>query len=909
MEPLNLPQYTTPLVGRKTEIADVGYRLRDPDCRILTLVGSGGIGKTRLAIEAAAQQASIFQDGIIFVALQPVAQVDSIVRTMGSAIGFEFSTGSKPERQLQQYLHKKENLLILDNVEHLLGIADIIADLVATTIQLKLLITSREPLKLQDEWLYHVKGLPFPKQESAKRIETYDAVRLFAEHAGRVQRDFSLDEEQAPIIRICQLVQGMPLGIELAAKWRRRLPSVEIARELQKSLDILQTDLRDVPDRHRSMRAVFDQSWKLLTDDERRVFMSLSVFRGGFRRDAAEQVAGASMAVLMSLVDKSLLRVNRNGRYDIHELQRQYAAERLSESPKLEAAVRDQHSDYYTAFIDRPVNDFLNADNQETLKVLDGETDNFRTAWEWAIARQNVNYLNQALDGLYWYAWKRSWHEEGERAFRQAVAVLRAVEPSDKNLIILGRALTLQAAMDIWLGRAAQAAGRAREAETILRPLDSQPDLAGAVGIQGWAALAQQQWAAAKTLLEESVALYDDPSHNEVKAFALGQLGHIARIQGDYAAGEYWYQEALNLGRQIGDQRTIAESQVHLGILAQWRGHYFQARQLYQAGLEVARAADFAPIVVGALHDLSAVAIILGELDVARGHIEESLSIATEDGKGPGIAWSLIHLAEVLIAQGDLAAAQEQYQAALEIPPGTADRGRYAAVRAGRGRIAWQSGEYAVARRHYKASVAFYREVHDRAGIASNLVSLARIALARGNKSQSSAYLSEALQNAIEDGAPLLLLDVMVGIAGLFTEEGNLVDAVRLAALLAQHPASSAECRRFAEAILNSTKVSLMAARRDTGSGWENPDDLIKLGEQLARQLALPPAQPLVEGLSERELEILRLVGEGKSNREIAQELVLAVGTVKSHLHNILQKLDASNRTQAVARARELHLL
>lgn len=905
----NLPQYTTLLIGRETEIADVGDRLRDPNCRLLTLVGPGGIGKTRLAIEAASEQASTFQDGIFFVALQPVAAADSIVRTIGSAIGLEFSADGKPEFQLQQHLQEKEQLLVLDNVEHLLEGAEIIADLVAATSQLKLLVTSREPLKLQDEWLYHVQGLPFPRQESTSEIETYDAVRLFADHAGRVQRDFSLDEEQGPVIRICQLVQGMPLGIELAAKWRRRLPSVEIARELQKSLDILQTDLRDVPDRHRSMRAVFDHSWKLLTDDERRVFMSLAVFRGGFRRDAAEQVAGASMTVLMSLVDKSMLRVNRNGRFDIHELQRQYAAERLADSPEFEAAVRDRHSAYYTAFIDRPVNDFLNAENQETLQVLDGEIGNFRTAWDWAIARQNVNYLKQALDGLYWYAWKRSWHEEGERAFRQAVAVLRAVEPNKENLIVLGQALTLQAAMDIWLGRAAQAGERARESETILRPLESRRDLAGALAIQGWAALEQQQWKAAKILLEEALPLYDDDSQNEVKAFTLGQLGHIARVEGDSTAGEYWYREALSLGKHIGDQRTIAESQVHLGILAQWQGYYFRARQLYQEGLEVARAAGFATIIIGALHNLGTVAIIVGELDVARGHIEESLSIATEDGKGPGIAWSLIHLAEVMIAQGDHAVAQEQYQAALEIPPGMADRGRYAAVRAGRGRIALQQGDYATARRHHEASLAVYREVCDRSGISGNLVSLARIALAVGNHSQGAEQLSEALKNAIEDGAPLLLLQVMAGIAELFIEKGDLVDAVRLAALVAQHPASSAEFRRFAETLLNSSKVSLVTAKRDTISGREKPDDLIKLGEQLAKQLSSPPAQPLVEGLSERELEILRLVGEGKSNREIAQELFLALGTVKSHLHNILQKLDASNRTQAVARARELHLL
>lgn len=909
MEPLNLPQYTTSLIGRETEIADVGYRLRDPNCRLLTLVGPGGIGKTRLAIEAATVQATVFQDGIFFVPLQSVASIDNIVRTVGRAIGYEFTGGSEPEMQLRQHLSGVDQLLILDSLEHLLAAAGIIADLLTATSQLKLLVTSREPLNLKGEWLYQVEGLPYPELESPDAIESFDAVRLFAEHAGRVQREFSLGDERASVIRICRLMQGMPLGIELAAKWRRRLPSVEIARELKNSLDILQTNLRDIPDRHRSMRAVFDHSWKLLSDAERRALMALSVFQGGFRRDAVEQVAGASLAVLIGLVDKSILKVSRRGRYEIHELQRQYAAERLGTSPELETAIRDEHSAYYTGFMNRPVSDFLSAENEETLSAIDAEVDNIRSAWEWAIARQNVNNLEQTLEGLYWYAWKRSWHEEGERAFREAVAVLRAVEPNDENLVILGRALYFQAAMDIWLGRAARAGERARESVTILRRLESRRDLAGALAIHGWAALEQKKWRVAKTLLEEAVSLFDDTSQNEVKGFALGQLGHIARIEGDYSVGEHWYLEALSLGRQIDDQRTIAESLVHLGKLAQWRGEYFRARQLYQEGLEAARAADFATIIIGALHNLGAVGKIIGELDVARGHLEESLSIATEDGKGPGIAWSLIYLADVMIAQGDHAAAQEHFQAALEIPPGMADRGRYAAVRAGRGRIAWQRGEHAAARRHHEASLALYREVRDRSGVISNLVSLARIALARGDIGQGADCLVESLQSAIDEGASPLVLHVLAGIAELFMEKGNLVDAVRLAALVAQHPASGAESRSFAETILNSPKVSLVAAKRDSVSGREKPADLTKLSEQLAEQLSSQPAQPLVEGLSERESEVLHLVAEGKSNREIAQELVLAVGTVKTHVHNILQKLDASNRTQAVARARDIHLL
>jgi predicted ATPase/DNA-binding CsgD family transcriptional regulator/Tfp pilus assembly protein PilF len=912
MEAYNLPQYTTPLIGREAEIIDIGDRLNNPRCRLLTLVGPGGIGKTRLATEAASVQAPSFKDGVIFVSLQSVVLIDNIVRTIGTAIGYEFSGGGEPELQLQQYLREKDQLLILDNLEHLLAATDMIANLLSSTSHLKLLITSRESLNLQEEWLYHVEGLPFPEQEPGSDIEIYDAVRLFAERARRVQRDFSLDKEQAPVVQICQLVQGIPLGIELAANWCRRLPCTEIARELQNSLDILKTDLRDVPDRHRSMRAVFDQSWGLLTDEERRVFMALSIFSGGFRRDAAKQVVGATLAALMSLVDKSMIRVSRSGRYEIHELLRHYAAERLGESPEQETKVRDQHSAYYTRFINRPVNAFVGAGNRETLKAVDAEIDNIRLAWNWAVAYRQVRNLKQALDGLHWYAWMRSWHEEGQRAFREAVAALRGAEPTAENLITLSHALSLQGAMDIWLGRPAQGSIRAQESVNILRPLGAKGELAEALNTQGWAALDQQDWQRAKALIEEAVIYYkeaDRSDQNEVKAFAFGQLGQIAKVEGDYEAGEYWYQQALHLGWEIRDQRTIADALVSQGRLSLWQGLYYRARQLCEESLVVARTAEIVPFIIGALNSLGDIARALGRLDEAREHFEESLSIAKDDGKGPGIVGSLIHLADVMVDQGDYATAQEYFQQALEIPPGKADRVRYAAVRAGLGRIALLSGEYAQARKHYEASLALHREMSDRLGIIRNLVSLGAMALAQGDNRQSNDFYLESLKGAVEEGSPPILLRVLNGIADLFMKQGNLTDAVLLAALVAHHPASDAESRGLARAVLNSPEAILFVAKPGAGMREADERDLKKLSAQFIERLRSYSTQPLIEDLSERELEILYLVAAGRSNREIAQELFLAVGTVKTHLHNILQKLDASSRTQAVARARELKLL
>ncbi len=912
METLNLPQYTTPFIGREVELADIGKRLREPNCRLLTLVGPGGIGKTRLAVEAVLEIAPIFQDGLFFVALQPVESVRSIVRTVGSAIGFEFSSGSEPDLQLHRHLHERDALLILDNLEHLPGASDIIANLLKATSLVKLLVTSREPLSLYDEWLYHVEGLPFPDQESANNIDTYDAVRLYADHASRVQRDFSLDAEQAAVVRVCRLVEGMPLGIELAASWQRRLPAVEIAQELYNSLDILQTDIRDVPDRHRSMRAVFDHSWKLLSEEERRVFRALSVFRGGFRRDAAEEIAGATLPILMSLVDKSMLKVNRHGRYEIHELLRQYAASKLGEVPESETAIRDLHSAYYTAFINRPVIDFLGARNQETLQAIDVEIENFRAAWNWTIAHRNLSNLNQALNGLYWYAWMRSWHEEAEGAFREAVIILRAAEPSRANLISLGQALMNQAAMDIWLGHPARAFERAQESESIVRPLGRKEELAGALHIQGWAAMAEHNWQQAKTLIEDAVVLYIQADHSdqyEFRAFAYGQLGYIDTIEGDLEAAGNWYQKALKLGRERKDQRTIAEALQNLGRLAKRQGKDPLARQYLEESLQIARTARFLPFIVGTLWKLGGIAMESGHLEEARDYFEEGLDIAKEDGKSPSIGWSHFLLAELLIAQGEHEAAQKHLQKTLEIPPGIADRSRYAAVQGGWGRIALQTGAYAEACKHFEASCALYREIQDDAGIITNLVLLARATLAQMEEDQAKAFLLESLQSANKYGSPSIILQVIVGIAELFMRQEYLTDAVRLASLVAQHPASSAESKDLASIILNAPQAAQISINPNVLIGQDSFTDLTLLGEKLVTLLAAQSTQPLVESLSARELQVLRLVAAGRSNREIAQELVLAVGTVKSHIHNILQKLNVSSRMQAVARARYLHIL
>ena len=335
----------TPFVGREADLAELAGLLATPACRLLTLIGPGGVGKTRLALRAAAEAraAGAFPDGVHVVALQPLASADLLAGAVADAAGLAPAGARDPTEHLRDGLRGRAALLVLDNFEHLLEGAALLPPILAAAPGVRLLVTSREALALQEEWRYPVQGLPYPAGAGAADLEgpeDYAAVRLFAERARRVRRDFSLAEEGADVARLCRLVEGLPLALELAAAWTSVLSCAEIAADLALGLDVLATRLRDVPERHRSMRAVFDGSWARLDDHQRAVLARLSVFQGGFRREAAEAVAGAAPATLAALVDGSLLHLEPGGRYQLHELLRQYAEERLWERPEAAAGGR-----------------------------------------------------------------------------------------------------------------------------------------------------------------------------------------------------------------------------------------------------------------------------------------------------------------------------------------------------------------------------------------------------------------------------------------------------------------------------------------------------------------------------------------------------------------------------------------
>src|SRR3954454_8653739 len=381
----NLPAARTSFVGRVAELDDIDRLLQDPDCRLLTLVGPGGAGKTRLALEAAARRIDRYPHGVHFVPLVSVATAEFLAPAVAESIQFAVDgahSGFSAQDQLLDYLGDRSTLLVLDNFEHLVGGADLLGEIIGRAPGVELLTTSRERLNVQSEWVLDVHGLGL--------VENGDggsgALRLFVERARQGEPGFSLDDsaELDHACRICRLVEGLPLGVELAASWVSMLSCAEIADEIEQNIDFLATSMRDVPERHRSLRAAFDQSWRLLSGEQQDVLARLSVLRGDYGREAAAAVAGADLRLLSVLVSKSLVRRSDFARYELHELLRQYASEKLAaESADAVAATRERHARFYLRVLNERRPALAGAGVVEVRDELRREVDNLRAAAEW----------------------------------------------------------------------------------------------------------------------------------------------------------------------------------------------------------------------------------------------------------------------------------------------------------------------------------------------------------------------------------------------------------------------------------------------------------------------------------------------------------------------------------------------
>jgi predicted ATPase/DNA-binding SARP family transcriptional activator len=689
----NWPTHLTPFIGRERELAQVGEYLQTTDVHLLTLVGPGGIGKTRLALQAGAREAFAFQDGACFVPLADVSAPELIISALASALHMFFSDTIDPQQQLQNYLCNKDLLLVLDSLEHLIEESTLISDLLRACPTLKILATSREGLDLEQEWQLPIQGLPTPDPE-APGFEACSAVQLFLQRAHRVQAEFALTGADRPAMaRICALVGGTPLALELAAGWAKVLSCTQIAHEIEHGMDFLVTSMRDAPNRHRSMRAVFEQSWNLLSKEERSVFQQLAVFHGGFRLDAAEAVVslqGASgpgqpavenetsspytlHALLSSLVDKSLLQVTPSGRYAQHLLVRQYAEERLAESPDEEKQTRERHCRYYAFFVERHREKLKTAEQAQALAEMDEEIENIRTAWRWAVAKRRWLEMGLCLTGLPLFYYTHGWYLEGEATMGQAAAALSegrpdAITADPGQAVVLGTILAAQGFCCGYMGQYEQAENLLKKSLPLLHPVIMRSVLAITLGGLGTVETNQGKHGPGGDHLQQGLAIARESGDRWTIAMLLLFSGHHARIEDLTEAAEY-YRVSLAIFQELDDQRLIASSRFFLGEVLLLSGNMAEAQQHLKESLAFARrtGAQHQQLAGWSLKGLGFVASSQENYSEAQHCFQESLAFADEIGDGPTVVASHLGLGAVASALRDDSAAKEHLYKALRM--------------------------------------------------------------------------------------------------------------------------------------------------------------------------------------------------------------------------------------------------
>ena len=667
----NLPIQLTSFVGREQELSQIAYLLADPACRLLTITGVGGIGKTRLAIQAAQRCVGAYLHGVYFVPLTSISSPDLFISALADSIGFSFHGPLHPQMQLLNYLAEKEMLLVLDSFEHLLASDTLVAEILKRAHAVKLLVTSRERLQLHGEWLFEPQGLAVPQADHADELEEYSAVQLFVQSARRVQGGFSLSVEHKPaVIRLCQLVGGMPLALELAAAWVRLLSCQEIGQELAQSLDLLTTPLHNVPERQRSIRAVFDHSWNMLSIEERNVFQRLSIFRDGFRRQAAERVAGASLTLLSTLVDKSLVHWQRAGRYQMHELLQQYAAEKLDGIAAEEEAVQDRHAHYYLEFLREQEKRLKSSQAQQALVEIRADVNNVRLAWQWAVEHCWAKELGQATQTIWLFYDAQGWYQEAETILGQAVEALHAgavIEERERE-IGLGQLLAQQGWFLMQLGQVRRAKTLFQRSVALLRRWSAEVELAATMQVFSMVAWVGGNYLGAKTMLQEGLAIFRQQNSLWDLALCHICLGNVAALLGDNRRAKFYLEEALVLARITGEPKVTALALNYLGPFAYALGDYTEAKQWSQESLALSREIDDRWSMIMSLNRLGTLTHqgSMADWPEAKHLYEESLSIAKDLGNPREMAIALNHLGYVTYALADYPAAHEHFLAALQ---------------------------------------------------------------------------------------------------------------------------------------------------------------------------------------------------------------------------------------------------
>ncbi|MCP4231560.1 MAG: adenylate/guanylate cyclase domain-containing protein [bacterium] len=582
--PNNLPVQYTPFINRKTEIEEVSILLDKPSCRLLTLVGPGGIGKSRLALQVAAERVDEYADGVFFVPLESLESHEFMVNKIADSLNFNLQGKLDPREQLLGYLKEKRLLLLLDNFEHIIEAVETVYDILQAAPLLTILATSRRSLDLHCEWLFEVSGLTIDFDDSTDDItEGEDAAQLFLESVRRVRQDFQIQPgEKKAIVDICRSVEGMPLGIELAATHARILDFKEIAFEIKRNLGFLRTTSSDVPERQQSMKGVFEYSWQLLSEKEKDMLRCISVFSGGFSVEAAEEFVGASVFGLSALMDKSMLRKTQWGRFEIHPVLKQFAEKKLEEYASEKKEIQGKHCRFFADFV-QTREDELNGENQaRVLAEMDDEIGNIRVGWREAVKEADSELIDKYLHSMFIYYDIKGWFKEGAKAFAEAAEALQ----NDKG-IVYAAVMSRQGMFEYRLGNNEKARKLSMESLFITQQHDDKKERAISLRILGELEFYLGSFDSAEEYVVESRNIYCEIGNIAGQGACLNLLGRIASGRGDFEAAKGFYTDSLCIWEKMGNRRLLARLQNNLGTVSQYLGENKEARAFFLQSLAI----------------------------------------------------------------------------------------------------------------------------------------------------------------------------------------------------------------------------------------------------------------------------------------------------------------------------------
>lgn len=677
-QPRPLPIPPTPFIGREHELKEVAKCLVEPNCRLVTILGLGGMGKTRLALQTAAAHQTHFEDGVGYISLTPLRMVDHIVPAIAEAINFPLAGPAEPLWQLQNFLQAKEMLLVLDNFEHLLEGSTLLSTILAQAPRIKIITTSRQRLDIQEEWVFELQGLSTPTRSNENPPIENSAVLLFQHSARRIQHDFVMTEEdQASIVKICHLVGGMPLGLELAASWIRSLSCAEIAAEIERNLDFLTVTTRNLEERHRSMRALFDQSWRLLTVEERQILQQLSVFRGSFSREAAASIANANLAVLAGLVEKMLVQRTGKDFYELHELIRQFAATCLQENPEEEKETRSRHAKFYLSLLQQAEPILQGERQKEALTNLNYRLDNIRAAWEFVVDSREIELIQGSAWPLWYYYELRNYFQEGELLMASSSAEIqsyyetlkRSGQNSDSQAIeiLLADLLAHRAFFCIRMGRNLEAISLLEFSIKLLRPYNVPIKLAHALAHHGLACWLVGHFEAAAASLRECLPLSDAQNQSWQLPLFTAFLGVVVHELGNFEEAFGLLNEAALKCRALGDPRLITFSASYLSRTAQVLGRNEDVHGHLEEGLRVATETEDRFGMGLILERLAVEAQLQKNYQEAARLFEQGFALFSEIGDQWSLARTLLLMGQLSSTQSDWPDAEKKYHQSFEI--------------------------------------------------------------------------------------------------------------------------------------------------------------------------------------------------------------------------------------------------